>query len=370
MDLTFLKPLYRRSGPYVSVYVDLTRTTEDVSKAAELRWRALRAHLEEQGAPRDTLRAVEETVLDDLHARRSAGMAIFAADGEVALAERLPGPPAVSLARMAPLPHVLPCLAARGERLPYVRVLVDRRGGEICCVTADGRRRVIEVEGDEEYPIRKTKAGDWNQSRFQRAAAMAWKANAKKVGREVDHAAERCGAEAVVIAGDVQARGAVLEEISERLRGRTVEADRGSRADGADGAALDAEIRRILDLKRTERVGAVAERFERELAHGQRAVAGLPATVQALRRGQVECLLLDDDPFSPARLWVGPRPGDLALTADELRESGVDDPVQDRADAALIRAAACADGELFIVPPDEPYAGLGVGAVLRYTIAA
>ncbi|MFC7729436.1 baeRF2 domain-containing protein [Actinomadura keratinilytica] len=247
---------------------------------------------------------------------------------------------------------------------------MDRRGGEICCVTADGRRRVFEVEGDEEYPIRKTKASDWNQSRFQRAAEMVWKANARKVGREVDVAARQCGAEAVVVAGDVQARGALLEEISEGLRDRTVETDRGSRADGADGAGLDAEVARILQIKRSERIGAVAERFERELANGQRAVAGLPATVRALRLGQVESLLLEDDPDSPARLWVGPEPGDVAMTAGELRDAGVADPVQERADAALIRAAACADGELFIVPPDDPYAGLGVGAVLRYTIAA
>ncbi|GAA4153410.1 Vms1/Ankzf1 family peptidyl-tRNA hydrolase [Actinomadura keratinilytica] len=370
MDLTFLKPLYRRPGPYASVYVDLTRTTEDAPKAAELRWRALRADLEEQGAPHGTLGAVEEAVLAELRERRSSGLVLFAADGEVVHSDRLPGPPPAVPARVSRLPHVLPYLAARGEPLPYVRVLVDRRGGEICCVTADGRRRVFEVEGDEEYPIRKTKASDWNQSRFQRAAEMVWKANARKVGREVDVAARQCGAEAVVVAGDVQARGALLEEISEGLRDRTVETDRGSRADGADGAGLDAEVARILQIKRSERIGAVAERFERELANGQRAVAGLPATVRALRLGQVESLLLEDDPDSPARLWVGPEPGDVAMTAGELRDAGVADPVQERADAALIRAAACADGELFIVPPDDPYAGLGVGAVLRYTIAA
>ncbi|URM95057.1 hypothetical protein LUW76_12420 [Actinomadura madurae] len=94
MDLAFLKTLYHRPGPYVSVYADLTRTTEDASKAAELRWRALRADLEVQGAPKDTLRAVGQTIDEELTLRRSEGIVIFAADGAVVYSERLPEAPA------------------------------------------------------------------------------------------------------------------------------------------------------------------------------------------------------------------------------------------------------------------------------------
>ncbi|MUN38960.1 baeRF2 domain-containing protein [Actinomadura litoris] len=364
MDLAFLKTLYQRPGPYASVYADLTRTTEDASKAAELRWRALRADLEAQHAPQGTLRAVEQAVGEEMDLRKSEGLVLFAADGEVLHTERLPTAPRVPQARVAPLPHVLPYLAERGERFSHLVAVVDRRGGAIDCVTAAGDHRHIDVRGDEDYPIRKTKAGDWNQSRFQRSSENVWKANAKKVAHEIDRAAERCGAEAIVIAGDTRARTAVLEEVSDTVLAHTVESDRNIDMNDPD---LGAELDRVLRLKSTERVMAVAERFDRELANGQRAVAGLPATVEAVRNGQVETLLLDDDPDSPARLWVGPDPAQVAASPEELREEfGVDAPREDRADAALVRAVAATDGNLVVLPA-EGNPGLHVGAVLRFT---
>ncbi|WP_165978495.1 Vms1/Ankzf1 family peptidyl-tRNA hydrolase [Actinomadura darangshiensis] len=364
MDLAFLKTLYQRPGPYASVYADLTRTTEDASKAAELRWRALRADLEAQHAPAGTLRAVERTIEDELAERRSEGIVIFAADGEVVRTERLPGPPRTPRATLAPLPDVLPYLAERGERFPHLVAVVDRRGGAIDCVAPDGNREHIEVEGDEDYPIRKVKAGDWNQSRFQRSSENVWKVNAKKVAHEIDKAAERCGAEAVVIAGDTRARTAVLEEVSEHVLEHTVEADKNTTVDDPD---LDAELRRLLRLKTAERVMTVAERFDRELANGQRAVSGLPATTEAVRQARVETLLLSEEPDSDARLWIGPDPAQIATTAEELRsEFGVPDPRETRADAALVRAVAATDGELVVLPQNGS-ATPPVGAVLRYT---
>ncbi|MFG2091233.1 MULTISPECIES: Vms1/Ankzf1 family peptidyl-tRNA hydrolase [unclassified Spirillospora] len=365
MDLSFLKSLYQHPGPYASVYADLTRTTEDAPKAVELRWRALRADLEAQNAPQDMLRAIEQTIDEEMLDRRSGTMVIFAANGEVVHSERFPGAPRTPRATLAPLPDVLPYLAERGERFPHMVAVVDRRGGAIDCVTADGKHRHIDVEGDEDYPIRKTKAGDWNQSRFQRSSENVWMINAKKVAHEIDRVADSCGAEAIVIAGDTRARTFVLEEVSEHVLEHTVESDKNTTVDDPD---LDAELRRILKLKTTERIMTVAERFDRELANGQRAVAGLPATAEAARQGRVETLLLDEDPDSTARLWVGPDPAQIATTADELRdEFGVADPREERADAALVRAVAATDGELVVLPSDGPAPNLHVGAVLRYT---
>ncbi|GAA4233479.1 hypothetical protein GCM10022254_36090 [Actinomadura meridiana] len=362
MELSFLKTLYQRPGPFASVYADLTRTTEDALKAVELRWRALRADLEARDAPKATIRAIEQTIDEETMARRSEGLVIFAADGEVVYVDRLPGPPRTARATVAPLPDVLPYLAERGERFPHLVAVVDRRGGEIDYVTAEGGHRHIDVQGDEDYPIRKTKAGDWNQSRFQRSSENVWKTNAKKVAHEIDRAADRCGAEAIVIAGDTRVRTAVLDEVSDNVLEHTVETDKNTTVNDPD---LGAELRRILRLKTAERVMTVAERFERELANGQRAVSGMVATTEAVRQGQVETLLLEDAPDSDERLWVGPEPGQIAMTPDELRdEFGVTSPQRAPAGAALVRAAAATDGELVVLPPE---ADLQVGAVLRYT---
>ncbi|SNT47848.1 hypothetical protein SAMN05443665_10346 [Actinomadura meyerae] len=365
MDLAFLKRLYERPGPYASVYADLTRTTEDAAKAAELRWRALRAELEDQNTPKATLRAIARTIEDELAMRRSEGIVVFAADGEVVYSERLPHPPRVTRATLAPLPDVLPYLAERGERFPHLVAVVDRLGGAIDCVDAGGRHERIDVPGDEEYPIRKVKAGDWNQSRYQRSSENSWKINAKKVAHEIDRAAERCRAEAVVIAGDVRARNAVLEEVSENVLEHTVEADRNT---DIDDPGLDEELDRLLKLKTTEHVMTVAERFDRELANGERAVSGLPATTQALRHGQVETLLVADDADLDERLWIGPDPIQVAATPEELREEfGITDPRAERAAAALVRAAAATDSELVVVPSNDEPPVHPVGAVLRYT---
>ncbi|WP_026416265.1 Vms1/Ankzf1 family peptidyl-tRNA hydrolase [Actinomadura oligospora] len=365
MDLTFLKPLYAGSGPFSSLYLDLTRTTEDAAKAAELRWRARRGELAAQGAPEGDLRALEAVVEEDLRDRRSEGLVAFAAGGKVGYVRRMNRPPRAEHARCAPLPHVLPLLAELGERFPYLIVRVDRRGGTITCATSDASPdappRTIDVPGDEDFPLRKPKGGDWNQSRFQRAAEEAWKANARKVGRRIEAVARRHGAELVILAGDPHARSAVMEELGENLLTHTVETDR-----GPDGAAMDAEVGRILELKRAERIMRVAERFERELAAGRRAVTGLPATAEAAFGGRVESLLLDEDPAAPTRLWVGPRPHEIAATPERLRELGVAEPAEERADAALIRAVAATDGDLTIIPAITPQAELGVGAVLRY----
>jgi hypothetical protein len=367
MELAFLKTLYQRPGPYVSVYADLTRNTEDAVKAVELRWRALRADLEDQGTPEDTLHAVDRAIGEEIVERRSEGVVIFAADGEVVHRERLSAPPGNPHATLAPLPDVVPYLAERGEKFPHLLAVVDRRGGAIDCVDARGRREHIDVEGDQDYPIRKTKAGDWNQSRFQRAAEKVWKANAKKIAHEIDRAAERCGAEAVVIAGDTHARNAVLDEISPSVLEQTVENAKNTDIQDPD---LDADLHRLLRLKTYERVMTVAERFDRELANGERAVSGLPETTQALRHGQVETLLLTEDPDPDARLWIGPDPAQVAATADELREEfGITDPEQERADAALVRAAAATDSELVLLPSNGDAPDIPVGAVLRYTMA-
>jgi hypothetical protein len=113
-------------------------------------------------------------------------------------------------------------------------------------------------------------------------------------------------------------------------------------------------------------VVAAVERFEEQLTKGRRAVAGLVPVVEALRNAQVANLLVDPGADMGVPVWVGPRCTDLAATAGELRDLGVPEPVEDRADAALIRALAGTDGELLLVTLDGWDAEGGLGALLRY----
>jgi hypothetical protein len=75
--------------------------------------------------------------------------------------------------------------------------------------------------------VHKPKGGErLSQARSQRAAEDSWRANAKKVAQFVERSAAACAAEVVVLAGDVRARGAVLEHLAEPVLALTVESDR------------------------------------------------------------------------------------------------------------------------------------------------
>jgi hypothetical protein len=367
MELSFLRPLYERPGPYASVYADLTRTTEEVPKIPELRWRALREELAAQDVAPETRRAIEDAVERELDQRWSGGLAVFAAHGEMVLSERLPAAPRRPLAHAGPLPHVLPLLAQRGEQVPHLVAVVDRTGADVSGMTADGRRIGFDVRGEADYPLRKVSAGDLNQSRFQRAAEETWRSNAKQVGKEVEQATRRYAPEVVVIAGDVRARTAVMEELPTAVLERAAEAGETIRTEGASDAPLAAEVGRLVELKAAEHLMAAVERFEGERANRGRAAEGIGPVAAALRRAQVDTLLVADRPEgADARLWIGPEPTQLATSPDELRDLGVAGPEPDRADAALIRALVATDGELLVTPPDGLPAKSGLAALLRY----
>jgi hypothetical protein len=61
---------------------------------------------------------------------------------------------------------------------------------------------------------------------------------------------------------------------------------------------------------------------------------------------------------------------DAATEMDELLERGVSRPVEDRADAALVRAAVGTDAELHFLPQDADLPVGGVAALLRAPAAS
>lgn len=357
MDVSFLKPLYDRSGPFASVYLDMGRAMEEASKVIGLRWRALRGELAEQGAPDETAEAIGRLVARENRQRESGTLAVFASAGEIAHHELLRGPPRAERARYAPLPDVRPLLAQRGEPVPHVVAVVARPGGEVTAVGRDGARHVIDVP-PEDFPLHKPKSGEsLRQARNQRVAEDAWRTNAKKVAHAIIDAAGECGAEVVVVAGDVRTRAMALEELPEPILSRTAEA-------GPAGPALEEEVARLVGLRRAERVLAEVDRFHQQLAR-RGAVEGPGAVAWALRQAKVSCLLLADT-ASDERLWTGPEPTDVAASAAELFATGVAWPYEDLADAALIRALVATDGELLLVPPEGFRADRGAGATLRF----
>jgi hypothetical protein len=372
VNLGFLRPLYGEIGDYVSVYLDTDRTHENALTAIELRWDAARRRLAGAGVGQDSLDAAAAVTGGPSEAR---GYAVFARAGAVAFTGTLDAPPRREIARLAPLPHLMPLLAQRRPPIPHLRVSATRTGGEVVAVGGTGQGWRDWVAG-QQWPVHKTSAGGVAQDRYQRSVEETWDENAKTLAAEVDAVADRIGARHVIVSGDVRARSLLLGHLATPLRESAAVLDEEVSADSQ--AMTEAADRALSDWAGSH----CRERFDdwrARLARGL-AVEGLARTMAAFRDGQISDLFLADDPSSTASAWVGPAGSDLAATREELLELDVPAPAADRADAAMVRAVAHTDAELHFLPADlvetgdaEACGGIarprdGVCATLRFSL--
>ena len=140
--------------------------------------------------------------------------------------------------------------------------------------------------------------------------------------------------------------------------------EHGSRADGSSDERVDEEVAAAVQRCRTARIDEVLDRLGP--ADAPKAI-GVGETLEALRRGEVETLVLLQGALEDRQAYAGPQPLLLATDPDELRALGVDDPAPDRLDELLLRAALGQDAGL--LPLHAPVGALpdGVGAVLRFS---
>lgn len=334
MNLSQLRALYRRPGPWASVYVDVSRDTPDAGKkTVDLAARAVAGEL--AAADPDTRAAVEAAVRGDSTAGRH-GVAIFATAGEVVLTAVLPQPPPLPVVHWAARPRLLPLLAGAREQVRWLRILADRTGADL---VLDSGELLRSVTGSQQYPIRKAHPGGWSQRRYQQAAEETWEHTAKEVAEAVVHAVEETGAEVVILAGDVRARQLLAEHLPPLVTDRLVETDAGQRAAGADPAPLDDAVQAAVRDLVGRRHEAVLDRYRAGLSDGL-AVTGRAAVRHALEWAQVDTVLLDVD---------------SATGKGEVEVEG------------LVEAAAGTDAELVVVGAGEGLSE-GIGAVLRYRV--
>lgn len=362
MDLSFLSPLYVRPGPWASVYLDASHNTADAATELELRWRGLRDQLIGMGADTETVCALGDAILRHDPRPGAYGLALFGTAGEVVLSHYLPAPPLRDQVTFDLLPHAMPLVVQRGEEIPWIRVLVNRVGGDIDAVSVGSLPRHVRVDGGERYPLRKVKPGGWSQAHFQRAAEMSWHRSTGDVAKAATDLADLVGAEVLVVAGDPQARQQLIAQLPVRWQRRLVQTDAGARALGTDPEPLnDVTVEAVAEVAAAHTQDAL-DRYAEQQGIGN----GLPAAVAALQRNQVDQLLLVDDPSSTARLWIGPEPTQISTDPEELAAMGVREPQEVRADEALLRALVGTGAGLVLVGPDDADLEDGIGVVLRY----
>lgn len=363
--MTEISRAFSRPGPYATVYLDATKATESGAHEVELRWRALRASLGEQGADDADLVALDDAV-NSIRDAGSVGVVLVAAGGEVVFHDRLPRPPLRELAHVAPLPMLMPYFAQRGSRTPYLAVAVDREGAEIVPPpwVAEGP---TEVSGAQ-WPVHKTGRNTWDELHFQRRVENAWEANARDVADAIVKIAAAQAVELVVITGDPRARALLMEQLQSGLREGTevVSADAGGR-EGGPGSEEHEEAIRDAVLRHDWRARReLLEHLQQNLGRERYAVAGVRQVVDALRSAAVDTLVVSDDPSSTLHAFVGPEPVHIGLTAEELHDMGVPDPRRDRLDSALVRAVFGTGARLVVTPNAHDYVPDGLAALLRF----
>jgi hypothetical protein len=370
MDVSFLSPVLDAAGPFATVCADVTHNTENADTEVELRVRAATEKLTEQGTPDAVVEAVRSRLLeanDGGEAGTLKGRAlVVAADGTVVLDEALVDAPRREIAEWSPQPNLLPLLRQLPGRVPHIVVIADRVGADI---TYMGSAHEVEeektVDGDD-FQIQRVKVGGWAHHRYQHNAENKWVHNADAVAEQITSMARRLSPRFVLVAGDVRARQILTDRAGDLWSDLVVTMDEGGRAAGADREPVERRMNELVAEHEARECAEILEQIQAAGAHGL-AVRGVKDVVEALRKSQVETLVLSDDQPDEATLLVGNSPLELGVDQHDMDALGVHGSVVP-ADRALVTAAVASSAGLVVVPKSamsEP-----VAAVLRYTDAS
>jgi hypothetical protein len=364
MDVAALTKLYGLEGPFTTIYLDTTGDVEDAAEQLEIRWKNVVRDLGNAGvdaATRDALTA----------ARGDIGLGstrvLVAASGTVHLATSLPPPPAQEIVTVEHLPRLVPLLDALLLQVPHVLVLADRQGADVLAYTSGPEPEESASVTNTRLPQHKVKFGGWATKRFMNDVEESWEASARDVAHLVEQVARDISARVVIASGDERALQLIGQYLPTELAGRYRRIDGGGRhVDGSE----DVVAEQVLDVLGGVIAGdtiELLEKYAEERGQHDRASDGVARTIEALRVGRVDTLILTDAREGERSVWVGPDPTHLALTDQELRELGVDAPVQVPMEEALVRAALGTGAHVrFVGGGMEQSPKDGVGAILRY----
>jgi Bacterial archaeo-eukaryotic release factor family 2 len=368
MDVSFLEPVFAAPGPYATVCADVTHVTENADQELDLRVRAVAEQLTEQGAPENVVEAARARLLEGNEGGEAGTLRgralVVASDGSVVLDEALVGAPTREIAEWSPQPDLLPLLRQLPGRVPHIVVLTDRVGADITYVGASGQVEAEETVQGDDFQIQKVQVGGWAHHRYQHNSENKWVHNADQVAEQLTSMARRLDPRFILLAGDVRARQILTDRASELWKDLVVSMDEGGRAAGADREPVDRRETELVAEHEARGISEVVEKIEAAGAHGL-ALTGTAAVVDALRKSQVETLVLADDP-EDEKLLVGDSPLVLGVNQHDMDALGIHGTVVPH-DRALVAAAVASSAGVVVVPRSAMPGGEPVAAVLRYT---
>jgi hypothetical protein len=288
-------------------------------------------------------------------------------DGDVVLDQALTDAPLREVAEWSPQPNLLPVLRQLPGRVPHIVVLTDRTGADITFMGGPGQAGEEETVKGDTFQIHKFPGGGWSQHRYEHNVENNWIANAEDVAARIASMARRLSPKFVLVAGDVRARQILTDRASGEWSDLIVSMDEGGRAPGADREPVERRMKELVAEHEARESTDVLEQIQAAGAHGL-AVTGTDAVVAALRKGQVETLVLVDEPDEDT-LLVGRSPLEVGVDQHDMDALGTHGQVVP-ADRALLAAAVAGSSGVVVVPRSAVPDGVLVAAVLRYTDAS
>lgn len=348
--------------------MEVTRTDQAGARELRMRWEAHRRTLAKAGAPEPVLDAVQEAVEEPTGVGGRVGRLVIAeAGGQVLVNAVLGVAPGRDEAVWAPIPHLLPAVRALAEMPSYLLVTIDRTGADIeLHHPLDNSVETSEVTGEHDV-LHKVPGGGYSSLRFQNRVEDSWERNATEVAHRVAKLERAHRPAAVLVSGDSRAVGHFLEHAAAEVRAIATHLETGGRAEGTSAEALKDAVWTAMAERRHRTQTELVERYQRLEGRQERAVQSLEDVVDALRRGQVEDILLHDDPSSDLRLWLGEGPLEIALEHRRIAEMGSAKAVSVRADSALAWAALASEAGFTVLDGDDPKLMDGIGATLRWS---
>ncbi|MFL5797338.1 MAG: Vms1/Ankzf1 family peptidyl-tRNA hydrolase [Actinomycetota bacterium] len=355
----------RQPGPFASVYLATEAAIDNASQRSQARWKSLRDRLEDAGVPQAPLRAIDQ-VVPDAH-RRGNSLGAIANSKDMIHVEYGERPEPRDRARWSPLPDLLPIVRWRQDRIPFVAILTDRTGADLFGVRLEGPEIEREVEGSD-FPISKVGPGGWSQRRYQQRAENTWEHNAHDVAEQAAKLAGTVDAKVVILSGDVRAVSLVREALPERWRALVRQIHRRVPESAAHPGHLPREVEDAASEVPAEETAALIEHFHMERGQEDRAADGPEAVLEALRRAQVEVLLVADDPDDDRTAWFGPAPTHVGARRGDLEAlgPGAGDIQEARLVDVLVRGTLGTGGGVRVVPRDAGPKD-DVGAILRWS---
>lgn len=365
MDLSDLSSVLTAPGPFVTVHVGAESAVEQAADRYDAAWKSVLQSLEADGVP--------QPVRDALWAARgehSDGAArLVVADlssRSVVLSAPVSTRPPTDTTTQGPLPRLLPLLSDLTSQVPHVVVLADRTGADVAAYFDVERvAREVTVKGRTLH-LKKVQGGGWAHHRYQHRSENQWKENGEDIAATVAQLAAQIDAQLVVAVGDEREVSMVAKALPTEWQDRYVVLPGGRGRDGSE-QLVEQRVRDTVALHVAHETLDLLAQFAQERGQAKRACDGVEDVVQALRKAQVQTLLVTTELPQDATLFYGDEPAVLGSSREEVAGLGAERISEGPALEVLVRAALGTGADVQVVPhePKEAPNG-GVGAVLRY----